>query len=76
MARYHFNLRHGGLVPDPDGEELPDLQAARTVAAKYLAEMLKERSADIWAQGEMCVTVSDPGGDELFNLTLVASSRG
>ena len=44
MPRYYFNLRHrpgpAGLAVDPEGEELPDLNAARERALDAARDLI------------------------------------
>jgi len=44
MPRYYFNLRHRpgpeGLAVDPDGEDLPDLNAARERALEAARDLI------------------------------------
>lgn len=44
MPRYFFNLRHrsgpAGLAVDPEGDELPDLNAARDHALREARELI------------------------------------
>ena len=43
MPLFHFNSRTGDVVlPDPEGEELPNLAAAREVALATAREVLLE----------------------------------
>ena len=47
MPRYYFNLKHrAGLVPDPEGTDLSDANAARTYAAEVVRELLRHREAE------------------------------
>lgn len=39
MQRYYFHLRNDMSVDDEEGQELPDLEAARGVAAQYALDM-------------------------------------
>ena len=39
MPRYFFHLRNDLDVPDPEGQELPDLRAARAQAVAYAVDM-------------------------------------
>lgn len=71
MARYHFTLSDGEVVVDPDGEELPSLNAARTTAVNYLGDMLRGRGDAVWADGSMMVMVTDEAGLELLMATVV-----
>jgi hypothetical protein len=44
MPRYFFNLNDGRkLIPDPDGTELPDDQAARAYAFRVMRELARNR---------------------------------
>lgn len=43
MPRYYFDTRDGDIfIPDVDGAELPDLDAAKRVAAASLAELARD----------------------------------
>lgn len=43
MPRYHFNLHNGlGSVPDEQGRELPDLEAARDEALKAARSIIAD----------------------------------
>ncbi len=39
MPRYYFNLRNDMSVDDEEGQELPDLEAARVWAQRYALDM-------------------------------------
>lgn len=41
MPRYYFNIRSSeGLIEDPDGTDLPDLDTARTEARQAARDLL------------------------------------
>jgi uncharacterized protein DUF6894 len=42
VPRYFFDLRDGEFIPDHEGMELPDMQAALVEAKRTLAEILEE----------------------------------
>jgi len=43
MARYHFHVLEGhSVIEDPDGSDLPDLQAAHAEAVSAIREILAE----------------------------------
>jgi len=42
MARYYLNIRNGGYSEDPEGQELPDLDAARAEAIDGVRSLLSE----------------------------------
>ena len=50
MPRYYFNLRHrlgpAGLAVDPEGEELPDLNAARERALSAARDHIARTRTD------------------------------
>jgi type IV pilus biogenesis protein CpaD/CtpE len=44
MPRFHFDMRDEGVfVPDEEGEDLPDLNAAERVAAETAAEFGRDK---------------------------------
>jgi hypothetical protein len=62
MARYFFNTEDGVLYADEDGVELPDLDAARSQAARIMGELLKEKPAELFDTGHLRVEVIDQTG--------------
>lgn len=59
MPRYHFHLRARGRIhADPDGTELPDLEAARAHAAAVAQELMRHGAAGTrhWS---LCVEEAD-----------------
>lgn len=58
MARYYFNLRHGsgpdGLAVDPEGDELPDLSAAREHALFVARDLIARVRTDIVRDWFVC----------------------
>jgi hypothetical protein len=42
VPRFFTNVRRGGvLIPDPEGEDLPDAEAARVEALETVREMMR-----------------------------------
>ncbi len=42
MSRFFFSVRrHGETIPDEEGDELPDLDAARALAAETVRDMMR-----------------------------------
>jgi hypothetical protein len=39
---YHFNVRDGSDLPDPDGTDLPNLRSARVEAVKLAGRLLMD----------------------------------
>jgi hypothetical protein len=50
MPRFYFNLANDMFVPDLEGKELPDVEAARAQAEKYARDM---SAASILEQGRI-----------------------
>ena len=74
MPRFFFNIRRGDvLIPDNEGDELLDLEAAQALAAETVREMWKlphvygpprEWQRDVFV-------ISDEHGRQLLELPLV-----
>ena len=66
MARYYFDLRDGdAFVPDGEGMEFPNVEAARLEAARALADMARDavRRLPVNAIGyRMAIEVRDGSG--------------
>jgi hypothetical protein len=79
MTRYHFNIRNGvGHIPDEDGRDLPDLEAARAEALEGIRSIVSEeaRRGAIDLTGRIEITDDDGnllsvvGYDEAIMLTM------
>jgi hypothetical protein len=71
MPRFHFHAEDGHRDLDREGAELPDLAAAQVEAARYMAELLRERPGEVWRQGSLRVIVTDADGAMLGVLALI-----
>lgn len=69
MPRYHFNVHDGKDIPDTDGAELADLDAARVYAAQYASALLREQMEAFWKGDKWHIDVTDHRGLALFTLT-------
>ena len=70
MPVFHFNSLTGDMfLPDPEGEELPSLAAAREAAEIMAKETLIEavRTGDIAPD---CIQVTDSAGHEVVTVLL------
>jgi hypothetical protein len=69
MPRFHFNLRNGSLLPDPEGREFPTVLAARDHA---IAEARALASDDV-RSGHLdlkhSIEISDEDGTALLVVT-------
>ena len=72
MPKYLFHLP-SPTVPEPEGIDLPDLEAARRVAVRTAAAMIGQNVDDFWESREWQMTVSDEYGLQLFSLTFFAT---
>jgi hypothetical protein len=76
MPVFHFNSLTGDVfLPDPEGEELPSVAAAREVAEITAREILVEavKTGDIVPD---CIQVTDSEGHEVATVFLEDILRG
>lgn len=73
MAHFHFHAADGAKFRDLDGEDLPDLEAAKAVAVEILAEMLPGKSDVLWKHKTFGIYVKDEQGRLVAVLTTVAT---
>lgn len=71
MPRYHFNICDGVCLPDPDGTELPDWQAARLEAVRRAGEILKDAPQSVALGEDWRIEVTDSTGLILFQMTFL-----
>lgn len=68
MPRFHFNVFDGVSLPDEDGMECPDWDAARVQAIAYAGEILKDTSQRLAIGEQWHMEVTDERGLVLFRL--------
>ena len=76
MPRFHFNSLIGDMfLPEPEGEELPNLDAARAVAKQSAREALIEaiKTGDTAPD---FIQVTDSEGSELLTVSLKGLLHG
>ena len=76
MPLFHFNSLTGDMfLPDPEGEELPSVTAAREVAERSARETLIEavKAGDVAPD---CILVTDGEGHEVATVFLEDLLRG
>jgi hypothetical protein len=73
VPRYHFIVRDGTSLDDPDGTELPDVETARTEAVRLVGGLLLDAPANFWSIREWHVEVRDHRGLALFRLDVTSS---
>ena len=70
MSLFHFNSRTGDeILPDPEGEDLPTLAAAREVALETAREALIE-AVKSENNAPDCIQVTDHEGREIMTVFL------
>jgi uncharacterized protein DUF6894 len=75
MPRYFFDIRDGEeLIPDEEGMELPDLDAAFREAARSLAEISPMGRRNV-ASGQVAIVVRDGSGTVMLDTVLNWPSR-
>ena len=69
MSRYFFHIKNDIEVPDPEGQELDNLAAARQLAVAYARDL----AAEAVRQGEVDlkhrIVIADEDGDALLTVT-------
>lgn len=73
MPRYFFHTENGHLVPDEDGQELADMDAAHAVALDTMGEILRYQGSAFWKTRQFRVIVTDDNQAEVVRLTTRAS---
>jgi hypothetical protein len=73
MPVYHFHVRDGANIPDPDGTELPDLRSARVEAVKLAGRLLMDEPDSFWEGSNWHLEVTDDSGIALFRLDFMAT---
>jgi len=69
MPRYFFHIRDGdGLKNDPDGIELPDVDAARATALKKACRIWSERPPEP-AANDQTFEVTDEAGQIVLTVS-------
>jgi hypothetical protein len=72
MPRYFFHVRDGVVMPDEDGTELPNAEAARKQAVRFAGEVLQECDESFWTEADWRVWVTDETGDTICALRFAA----
>ncbi|MEC8534261.1 MAG: DUF6894 family protein [Brevundimonas aurantiaca] len=75
LPRYFFHTQNGDRIRDDQGEDLPNVDAAREEAVTILGEILRYRSAGFWDTGVFSVIVTDAEGVTVVSVTAKASQE-
>jgi hypothetical protein len=74
MPRFYFDIRDGEFIPDDEGTELADLEAARIQAVMLSGALLSENPSKFWEGEEWQLEVRDDAHLILFILTFMATN--
>lgn len=66
--RYFFHVRDGQDIPDFEGTELADDEAAKAEAIAASSEMMADLGPKFWNHGGWEMQVVDEGGREVLTL--------
>ena len=76
MPRYFFHIRKNGILEeDPEGAELPTLDAARNEAILAAREILAERVLQGQALDGDCFVISQEDGTVLVEVSFKSAFR-
>ena len=75
LPRYHFNVHDGVDLPDPEGSEFPDRDAAWSEAVRCCGEMLKDVDGRLERNAEWRMDVTDEDGQAVFTLRFVGTEH-
>lgn len=73
MPHFYFHTENGDCIRDDQGEDLPDIDAAREEAVTVLGEILRYRGAAFWETASFSVIVTDADGRTVVSVTATAS---
>lgn len=71
MPLFHFNVCDGVCLPDRDGSDLPDWQAARLEAIRRAGQVLKSEAERIVLGEDWRIEVTDHTGLVLFHMSFM-----
>ncbi len=73
MPRFFFHIRDGTYLPDTEGTELPNIEAARIQAVRASGEANRDLGVKFWDyKGEWEMNVTDEGGNKVVTLKFSA----
>jgi hypothetical protein len=73
LPRYFFHLAGAVEVPDDEGSELADLEAAKCEAVQLIAQTLCDQPRSFWEADAYRVTTTDENGLILFTVEMIAT---
>lgn len=70
MPRYFIHIVNGHRIRDEQGEELPDVAAARATAMRVMTEVAGARTERFWRHGQLKVIVQDDAANDVVVLEM------
>jgi hypothetical protein len=74
LSRYQFNLHGDHNTPDQDGCELPCMDDARGIAARYLGALIADAGPTLFENDDWHLDVTDDRGLILFTARVAGFS--
>ena len=75
MPRYFFNMRNGhGLVPDDEGTDLQDVEAAQQEAVRSIADLSKDLNLQE-GQHRLSIEVTDANQQKVMEVVQTLEVR-
>ena len=74
MPRYYFHLRGDRNTPDREGCELPGLDDAQQIAARYLGSLIADAGPALFENSDWHLDVTDDCGLILFTAQVAGFS--
>jgi hypothetical protein len=68
--RYFFNAANGHYDRDTEGTELESAAAARVMAVRYAADILRDHPTIVWVGEDFRIEVKDETGLMLFTIII------
>ena len=72
MPHFFFYIADGTGIRDPNGIDLPDIEAARAHTLKFAGEMIQKLSEEVWKGHEWEVWVMDESGATVCSVVFLA----
>ncbi|PNQ02130.1 hypothetical protein A8G00_14145 [Sphingobium sp. SA916] len=71
MPKFRFQI-DDGVENDDAWLDLPDLDAARMEAARFMGDMVRDSAVSLWQAGVLQLTAMDENGLYLFEITVMS----
>lgn len=69
MSRYYFHVVNGEFIPDPDGVECANDEAAKAEAVRITGAMIEDQGIELWNTKRFDMFVCDEKNQTRFKLS-------